>query len=773
MDRRTIIFRTSASRNKGKEDDKFLSTIDQSFTDYIEECLITGSNEKSILSAKTNNVAILPDPWTNYNQTQDVEGLIKKSSVFHYKDASIVEHLNGYLDEISNPGKYLLRLIWICDEICKIVTPELFGVLDRISSYHNGEIIVVHNQSGTSECPLWSRALAVKIFTSENFDQVLCSSLMWRGNLVLSMEQDELLEDFELHCYQDELSGVLQNIKSRNQHSNTIESKDHYFGTNLELVCEVDPMSVPQTYVSHHHFQLRTHSQGNEASRLLMDESFCPPRSGYIARLRISDTLTKKYEKRTSENWKKHVIEDSVNVMDQSYLDDMTSYLFFLIYTDDVNNDQVCRKSVVLLKNPRALLDIEFKLRYRPKLSTIPATESVIFEVNCLNFVSNLSIHQLYEERRQLIANELRNMKDSKEYNEENEDDLLVDIENKVDQHFLSKINKHAKFFEQPPVVKTQLTRPRLKLTSGYSEECSEKKFLRLVTPKPELEPVPASIIDSRREGTISLEAKEILKFFNQSSGSPAKNVLLDPLSPRSKCSVYMGEDEYFDLIKDNFMKLSVDPDKKFFKDQGYKFVGQDFRNFEFKKYHDVFYNHGITSERNDKDFSRMRDVHVGMFKETRTTFDLNKAPEKLKLTKSPATTMSVRRRSPRKTGLKGRSNIDLKTTRRSELTIRNHRNIPIQSSSRSNKREPTPAVSSDKDWKRKIRVAVTVALKKQKIEERNPLFSRCFSTLVKMCHIAVPDHSVGNYTQMLIKVAESNVENIIKVEAKKLKACK
>ena len=48
-------------------------------------------------------------------------------------------------------------------------------------------------------------------------------------------------------------------------------------------------------------------------------------------------------------------------------------------------------------------------------------------------------------------------------------------------------------------------------------------------------------------------------------------------------------------------MKLSVDPDKKFFKDQGYKFVGQDFRNFEFKKYHDVFYNHGITSERNDK----------------------------------------------------------------------------------------------------------------------------------------------------------------------------
>jgi len=776
MDRRTIIFRTSVSKSN-KNEDKFLSAIDQSFTNYIEECLFVGTNEESILSAKTNNVAVIPDPWRDISQTQDIQGEIKKSFVFQSKDASIVEYLNGYLDEISDPGKYLVRLIWICDEISKTLTPELFGVLDRISSYHNGEIILVHNQAGSFECPVWSRALGVKIVSLESFDRVLSASLVWRGNLVLSNDPDEILEDFELHCHQDELDYVLQKIRSANKHSSMIESKsekDHYFGSNLELVCDVDPLSVPQTYLSNHHFQLRTNNKDNEASRMLMEDGFSHPRTAYIARLRMADTLPKKYEKRTSENWRKHVIEDSVNTHDQSYLDDMTSYLFFLIYTVDVSNEDVYTKSVVLLKNARTMIDTDFKLKYRPKFSSVSATESVIYEVNCLSFVSSFSLLQIYKERRQSIADALRHM-----IGEENIDctkrpveELLIDVENKIDQTFFAYINKHVKVVERPPVIKTQLTRRRTKLTSEYSEECSEKKFLRLVTPKPEIQPVPSSIIDSRREGTISLEAKEILKFFNQSSGSPAKNVPLDPLSPRSKCSVYMAENEYLNLLKDNFMKLSVDPDKIFFKDQGYMFVGQDFRNFEFKKYHDVFYNHGVSSERIDKDFTRMRDVHVGMSKETRTTFDLNKAPEKLKLTKSPAVTMSVRRRSPRKAGPKGKSSMDLKSSRRSDLTINNHRSgIPNHSATRSNKREAAAAPSSANDWKRKIRVAVTVALKKQKIEERNPLFSRCFKTLVKMCQIAVPDHSVGNYTQLLIKVAESNVENIIKVEAKKLKA--
>ena len=157
---------------------------------------------------------------------------------------------------------------------------------------------------------------------------------------------------------------------------------------------------------------------------------------------------------------------------------------------------------------------------------------------------------------------------------------------------------------------------------------------------------------------TISLEASEILKFFT-SNGSPAKHLDLEPITLGTKCSAYLTEAEYMSVFQENFNLFA--PDRAVIKDKhrerkgprdfeyiGYKFIGDDFRSFEFKKGPNVFYNNGPAAEKTDRDYGRMRDVYVGMIKETSTSLDVNKAPEKLKLKQSPAAS-KVLRRSPRK----------------------------------------------------------------------------------------------------------------------------
>ena len=40
------------------------------------------------------------------------------------------------------------------------------------------------------------------------------------------------------------------------------ERPECYFDPNLELVCEVDPMTVPATYLTPHHFYITTNNTG-------------------------------------------------------------------------------------------------------------------------------------------------------------------------------------------------------------------------------------------------------------------------------------------------------------------------------------------------------------------------------------------------------------------------------------------------------------------------------------------------------------------------------
>ena len=149
--------------------------------------------------------------------------------------------------------------------------------------------------------------------------------------------------------------------------------------------------------------------------------------------------------------------------------------------------------------------------------------------------------------------------------------------------------------------------------------------------------------IFSKVDDTISLEASEILKFFNK-TGSPAKHLELEPVTLGAKCSAYLTSPEFKTLFNKHFDK--IDPSKFYY--GGFKYVAEDFRRFEFTKYPHVFYHTGAAAEKTDKDYMRMRDMYVGRIKETCTNLDSNKEPEKLKLKQSPAASKSLRR-SPRK----------------------------------------------------------------------------------------------------------------------------
>jgi len=277
------------------------------------------------------------------------------------------------------------------------------------------------------------------------------------------------------------------------------------------------------------------------------------------------------------------------------------------------------------------------------------------------------------------------------------------------------------------------------------------------------------------KDETIILEAKEIVKFF-KNTGEPAKKLTLEPVQPK-RCSLFVSPEEYEALFKETFRKLELEDQFS-----GFKFSGKDFSKIEFTQYHDVYYNNGIRAEQIDKDYARLRDRCVGITRETFTTLDAKKAPQKLKLRQQPSVqtrekeNAAATRRSPRKknkdpkrvgadigqavpinvmkSGKRRRSddNSTLAAVKQKSLPSDNQR----KTSNRLNE-------SQEEIRKKKLRVAVYSALRERGVEESHALFRRCFSTLFKMCQIISASKSGGTTSQLLLDVARSNVDNVIK----------
>jgi len=743
------------------------------------------------------------------NKVQDIKSLFTNFKAFDVQDKELANNLNRNLDELYKPGTCILNIIWICDSLPSSLSPELFGVLDRAISYHNAKLTVIPNLSTeNSKSCAWQDALNAEVHNNSNKSMVglFEPSLVWRGGMLIAEtpEQDEILEDLEIHIDEDSLDKILKKIKLRNLHSQILtkgeERTECYFDNNLELVCEVDPLTVPATYLTPHHFTILTkNTEVNDIERTFFEEGFTSSRVGYIVRLRVAEKLPKDYEKRTEENWKKRVIEDTVGYIENNHLTECGSYVYFLLFSDNINNEKM-EKSMILLHHLN-YKDARLKMKYTPRLEIV--YPRLIESAKEINLSCDVRMMDFYQYRRNIVAAILNKMLENKTETliTQPVEEILLGVEQSVNDTMDMLIDVHREVMTKlpkitPAIMANPYSTRRLKLTSNYCEDITEKQFLKLFSKKQDnLDSSQESEQEISKMDTISLEASEILKFFT-ANGSPAKHLDLEPITLGNKCSAYLTEAEYIAVFQENFNLFA--PDRAVMVDKhrkrkgprdlkyiGYKFIGEDFRGFEFKKGPNVFYNNGPAAEKTDRDYGRMRDVYVGMIKETATSLDVNKAPEKLKLKQSPAAS-KVLRRSPRKKSL-GSKRLDIKPSRASDLMSRK-RSADLGSgvrpdlgiSSRSKlitKRREMPqqklVVSSDKEWGRKIRVAVICALKSRKIDEKNPLFRRCFGTLVKMCQIAVPDRSVMNASDLLLNVAMSNADNIIKAEYMKIKSAR
>ena len=84
-----------------------------------------------------------------------------------------------------------------------------------------------------------------------------CLSFWWKVKWKINIYP--WIQGYELHFQRDLLDLVLQKVSLAKLETKEVQSeKLRHFGLNLELMCSVDPYSVPASVLSRHHFNLVT-----------------------------------------------------------------------------------------------------------------------------------------------------------------------------------------------------------------------------------------------------------------------------------------------------------------------------------------------------------------------------------------------------------------------------------------------------------------------------------------------------------------------------------
>lgn len=142
-----------------------------------------------------------------------------------------------------------------------------------------------------------------------------------------------------------------------------------------------------------------------------MSEGFPSPRVGYIARLRVSDTLAKRVKARSTENWRREVVEGTQGELDDSYLGERSlDALYFLLYSDGSTTTDCVRstvqKSAILLKNPANVADCHPGRARTAAYSGLGV--NVVGSVNNLDVTATVPLHVLHAGRRNIVAKVLK-----------------------------------------------------------------------------------------------------------------------------------------------------------------------------------------------------------------------------------------------------------------------------------------------------------------------------------------------------------------------------
>lgn len=276
MDRRILIFKTEFGPS-GSLTDTFLQELDEKYVNCIQTCSL-GCPTPSILTVDSIYSSVLPDRWIKVEDKSHVKKKIVNNKSYTQQDLPrLSDVINAMLDSAAMPGRDLLQIVWITDEIPDTPCPNLFGALERAYSWHTGHILLICPTPPT-QAPDWLSFLRAEVLTDcSELSSFVTSTVCWRGSLAFcnnnNMEQGSIsLEGFELHFDRDALDRILQMINlasggARGGKPSKEAREPLHFDSTLEVVCEVDPLAVPPDLLSNKHFVLHANIQGELCKR--------------------------------------------------------------------------------------------------------------------------------------------------------------------------------------------------------------------------------------------------------------------------------------------------------------------------------------------------------------------------------------------------------------------------------------------------------------------------------------------------------------------------
>jgi len=564
-----------------------------------------------------------------------------------------------------------------------------------------------------------------------------------------------------------------------------------YFSPEMEVVTSVPVASVlaqPQ-YLTGERVELKVpvldHDELSEKFMTELDDSGL----GYILKLKYS-TDKGEYDMNLlkTEHWKQSIINCNFSLdCPCPVLGVDVSSVNILVFDDSREDTDSARATLkkfgVILKNTCDITKLySLQQSFSKNTCNIEDIERLVTGLSQFKFDDNLMKLKNYVRRVQAKVLSMLKETNSDLLVNERVEDILISVQEEILSRYDLIVEKRT--IDKSDTDKVVSTLQKVGERSSDSEEWQELRFLNYlatISDKEEEERAAQSkLLKPSEEEFVVLEAKELVKYFDV-NGLPTKELEEVEIKKKTCPLRHQKSPKAYITMRDKHFTEIPNTDFSF---KGFRFnEDNDFSTIEFTQFHDVYYNTGNVAENFDTECKNYRDCMVGPHRETLSTFSSgDSANTRVKLvTRRPSEKIDrkengvrqERRVSPRKKQvLKSVTDKNMqlrkKTVEKSRLdTSKNSDKGDARRKSGGGGEAPAPGELSEMH-KKKLRIAVYDALHRNKVEEKNPLFKKCFPKLFQICKMYVLegfDDNRGSATKFMSDVAMMNAKNVIDLE--------
>ena len=286
----------------------------------IQESLQKVSYEKVITSWKTFDATKKPEAASNLDE--------------------VSSDIHAFLDNLSQNGshEYMLDIILLTDVVpgSKKMPGNLFGSFKRAVEWHGASILIMSNKSDAKYSSyLHELSVNVTSMDPENLQDFIDSNLFWRGTLAFFDDSNMSY----LHLGKCELVNE--------DFSNTDETvKDVQLSQRLKIISKCSMTTIPSYFFTKSKLILRSASASPISDKYSSSDFFNDPTifgdgNCVIAKLERSVVKNnqgfrlKKNNQRTTESWKKAVLDGSyAPEIDKDLIGKSLEPIFMIIYYD-------------------------------------------------------------------------------------------------------------------------------------------------------------------------------------------------------------------------------------------------------------------------------------------------------------------------------------------------------------------------------------------------------------------------------------------------------